>query len=396
MWQIIRVFSIVLGIAFFYGCSDDYKPEDGFVKIYDDAMGNKSFAPLGIKRTSDNGYIIVSARDGWNISVLKTDKVGELEWIYDLPNKYVNAVPSIIEQNGNLYFVCMDQVGLFTYIMQINESAKSVDEIHTFSYILYPTYAYNNGNAIFIQSYKRLSFETGIYQLNTSLNDTIRSGKVKIMENIETRIVDHISYNGRRMPFFIASSPTNDLVAMSGFYNYSFSLVFLDAQLNFTGVYNGANYNGGVNAALPLGANLFSIARFAFGNLYYNAKATLNPSDIEIAENIPAQGYSELDAQKPVIIKKMTIEGNNHIAFLATTKSNQLLIAFFDANDGTLKGKKYIGQNTPYQIADAEITDDNGMMLLLQAKIMGSFNRIATIKLTEQQMIEAIEKTQNP
>lgn len=393
MWRIFKLMFCICAISFLNSCKDDYEPEESFVKIYDDAMGNKSFFPLSIKRTNDNGYLILSARDGWNISLLKTDKIGELEWTYDLPNKYVNAVTSIVEQNGNFYFFCMDAVGLFTYVMQVDEAGKSAQEVHSFPYILYPTFAYNSGNAVYVQSYKRLSYETGIYKLNSSLNDTVVSGSVKIMENIETRIVDHISYNGKRMPFFITATPENDFIVMSGFYNYSFSLVFLNANLKFSGVYNGANYNGGLNATLPLGGNQFAIARFAFGNLYYNAKTSLNPADIEIAENIPAQGFSELDAQKPVIIKEIAIEGKNHLAFIATTKSNQLLISFFDENDGTIKGKKYIGQNTPYTICDAEVTSDNGMMLLIQAKIMGSFNRIATVKLTEQQIIESLEKT---
>ncbi len=382
-------------ISLFIRCKDDFKAEDGFVKIYDDAMGNKSFFPLSIKRTSDNGYLILSATDGWNITVLKIDNVGELSWSYALPTKYVNAVPTIIEQGGSFYFVCMDQIGLFTYIMRIDESGQSASEASVFSYILYPTYAYSQNNTMYIQSYKRLSYETGIYQINASLSDTVRSGSVKIFDNIESRIVEHISYSGKRMPFFVSATPENDYVLMSGFYNYSFSLIFLDQNLQFSGVYNGANYNGGLSAIQPLGGNQFSVARFAFGNLYYNATVGLNPSDIEIAENIPAQGFSELEASKPVIIRKIQAKANAYVAFLATTKSNQLLISFFDENTGTLKGKKYIGQNTPYTICDAEITSDNGMMLLLQAKIMGSFNRIATVKLTEQQILDAIETVGN-
>ncbi len=378
-------------IVFLPSCKDDFKAEDGFVKIYDDGQGSKSFFPLSIKKTSDDGYIILSAFDGWNIMLMKTDKVGEKLWDYTLPTNYVNAVPNIIEQNGNFYFFCMDKVGLFTYAMRIDEAGQSATQVHAFNYILYPTYAFGQGNNIYVQNYERLSYRTGIYKIAPSFSDTLSAGSVKIMENIEQRIVDHVSYNGKRMPFFVSITPENN-VLMNGFYNYSFSLVFLDAQLNFTGVYNGSNYNGGFNAAMPLGANQFSIARFAFGNLYYNANAFLNPSDIEIAENVTAQGFSELDADKPVLIRKLQIEGKDYAAFFATTKSNQLLISFFDAQTGALKGKKYIGQNTPYIICDVELTSDKGMMLLIQAKIMGSFNRIATVKLTEQQIIDSIDK----
>src|SRR5690554_7225487 len=71
---------------------------------------------MSMKRISDDGYLILCAYNGWNIHIMKTDKTGEFLWKHDLPSNYVNAVPNLIERNGALYFVCMDAVGLFTYI----------------------------------------------------------------------------------------------------------------------------------------------------------------------------------------------------------------------------------------------------------------------------------------
>lgn len=50
---------VVLGL-FFSSCKDKYKPEESFIKIYDDKDGNKNYVPLSMKRTSDDGYLILA------------------------------------------------------------------------------------------------------------------------------------------------------------------------------------------------------------------------------------------------------------------------------------------------------------------------------------------------
>jgi hypothetical protein len=374
------------------GCKkDDFKPEENYIKIYNDSEGNKNYVPLSIQQTGDQGYLMLSAYDGWNIHIMKTDKNGEFVWKASVPSNYVNAASNLIRHNGYLYFVCMDKVGLFTYLVQVDEHSGALNEIQKFTGILYPTAAYSDGNSIYIQSYNRLSYETGIHKLNTALTGVALSGKVNIFTDVESKIVSHINYSGKRMPFFISSSPENDYVIMSGFYNYSFSLIFMNANLQFTGVYNGANFNGSVNAILPHGGSAFSVARYSYDNLYFNPNTTLNPTSIDIAESISAQGFSELNPEKPVIIRKVKADNKEYVALVASTRSNQILISFFDPSSGALKGKKYVGKNIPYTACDISATIDGGLMLLVQAKIMGSYNRIATIKLSDEQLAELAE-----
>lgn len=379
-------------IIFLAGCKkDDFEPEENYVKIYNDQEGNKNYVPLSIQQTSDQGYLILSAYDGWNIHIMKTDKTGEIVWKSSVPSNYVNAAPNLIKQNGNYYFVCMDKVGLFTYLVQVDEHSGALNEIHNFTGILYPTSAYSDGNSIYVQNYNRLSYETGIHKLNSSLTGIELSGKVNIFTDVESKVVSHINYSGKRMPFFISSSPENDYVIMGGFYNYSFSLIFMNANLQFSGVYNGANFNGSVNAILPHGNSVYSVARYSYDNLYFNPNVTLNPATIDIAESISAQGFSELNSEKPVLVRKVKAGNKEYVALIASTRTNQILISFFDGTSGTLKGKKYIGKNTPYTVCDVSVTDDGGLMLLVQAKIMGSYNRIATIRLSDEQLAESVE-----
>ena len=384
------MFLLVFGLIF-SGCKDKYKPEESFIKVYNDNNGNKSFFPLSIQRTSDEGYLILSAYNGWNIHLLKTDKVGDLLWEFDVPSKYVNAVPNMIERNGSLYFVCMDAVGLFTYIMEVDENGKQAKEVQEFPQILYPTYVFDNESAVYIQNYERTLYKTGVYELNSGMDQILKSGSVEIFTDVEDKIVDHLNYTGKRFPFFISVTPEKNYIVMSGFNNYSFSTVFMDANLGFAGVYNGAAYDGGLNAILPLGGNKFSLARFSFSNLYYNPDATLIPTTIDIAESIPAQGKAELDPQSPVLIRKISINSRDYVVYLATTKGNQILLNFYEKGSSELKGSKYLGQSVPLIGCDLSKTPDGGLMILARVTVMGSFYRIATIKLNEEELEAVVE-----
>ncbi len=380
-------FMLISGFSVFLSaCKKDSKPEDSFIKIYDDQNGNKHFYPLSMV-ASGEGYLVLSAYDGWRIHLMKIDKEGEFEWNYELPANYVNAVPNLIQRNGQNYLVCMDAVGLFAYVLKIDESNHSISEVSNFPNVLYPTYAYNSGQDVYIQNYDRLSYETGIHRLTSDLTGISQSGSVNIFTDVEERIVNHVSYTGNRIPFFVSSTPDQNYIVMNGFYNYSFSLIFLNPDLSFAGVYNGAGFNGGLAALSPSGGSQFSLARFSYDNLYYNASASLTPTTIDIAESIPAQGQSELDAKKPVLIKDVSINGSQYKTFLSSTRSNQILLSLYSG--GSLVGKKYLGKNNPYTVCDFIQTEDKGLNILIQAKIMGSFDRIGLIKLSKEQ-VEAI------
>ncbi len=390
-YKLVHGFVFMLTLGFLLSACKKHKPEESFVKVYHDQEANKNYFPLSIKPTNDKGYLILSAYNGWNIQLVKTDQEGNLLWKLDLPSKYVNATPNLIERNGDLYFVCMDAVGLFTYVMKVDEDGKTVTEFKDFPQIQYPLYVHDQGSVVYIQNYNRTIFETGIFELSGGMNQIQKAGSLPILTDVENKIVDHINYTGKRFPFSIKVTPEKDYIVLSGFNNYSFSTVFLDPNLDFSGVYNGAAFDGGLNAIMPLGGNKFSLARFSFSNLFFNPVATLSPTAIDIAETIPAQGKAELDPQSPVLIQQISIGGSSYVVYLASTKSNQLLLSFYRKGSSELKGIKYLGQSVPLKACDFIKTSEEGLMLLSQVTVMGSFNRIATIKLSKEELEEMVK-----
>lgn len=381
---------VIIGFVF-TGCKDDFKPEDSFIKVYDDQDLNRDYFPLSMYQTSDNGYLILSAYNNSNIHLLKTDNVGNLLWETDLASNYVNALPTIIDRSGELYFICMDAIGFFTYVMKVDENTQSAVEFQTFVDIQYPLAVADNQTSVYIQNYERLSFETGVYKLNSALDQIENSGFVNINVDVEDKVLNHLNFTGKRFPFFVGITPEADYLVVNGFHNYSFSAIFMDANMDFSGVYSGAAFDGSLNAILPLGANKFAISRYSFSDMYVNPNATLSPTAIDISEAILSEWKSELDADSPILIKNITINSTDYTAYLATTKSNQLILDFYLKGSDEIAGSKYLGESVPLKAADLSITEDGGLMILTQVTVMSSFNRVATIKLSKAELELLVE-----
>jgi hypothetical protein len=354
-----------------------------FVKIYDDQNGNRSFTPLSIiKSSQDYGYIVLSAFDGWRIQLMKIDKDGVFSWNLELPDSYVNAVPSLVNINGQLYLVCMDPIELNTRILRIDETNQTVVPISTLEEVSYPVHAYYNGNNLYLMSCPLSSQMMGIHEVSTALDTVIRVGALGIGMNVDEHLLKHVMHTGKQWPFFIKSTPEKDRFVVNGFYNYSFSTVFLDNSLQFTGVYNGAALDGGINQLEPLGSNEYVISRVSGDYVFFNPKLTLNPDAVAMATSLEAQGDAELNHEMPVLIKELTIKGTKYRAFLASTRSNQLSLKLYDETGKKIAGT-YISKNIPIKASDMIQTPYGELLILTQVRVMGSYNRIGTIKLSK-------------
>ena len=361
------------------------------MKIYDDKNGNKSFHPLSIaKSPTSEGYLVLSAFDGWRIQLMKIDNNGEFEWNVELPNNYINASPELIVMQNEAYLVCMDQIGLFTRLLKIDELNKAVMEVSSFESILYPVYAHYTGQHLMILNCPLSSQVMGVHQVSSTLDTTDQRTYLNINANVEDYVLKHAMHTGKRWPIFIKATPDQQNYIVNGFYNYSFSTVFLGSDLSFQGVYNGPGFGVGISALLPFGIGDFAVARQLNQNVFYNSKAPLMPTNIAMASSIEAQGNAELDTESPTLIKNLTIKGEVYRAFLSSTRSQQLLLSLYDQN-GELKGTKYIGKSVPIKACDMIQTPYSELLILAQVRIMGSYNRISTIKLSKSNLEAMLE-----
>ena len=382
----------VIGILvfFFSACEKKDKSSLPFVKIYDDQNGNRSFAPLSMcKATLDNGYFVLSAYDGWRIHLMKMDKDGDFEWNLELPEQYVNAVPSLVNIQQQLYLVCMDPIALNTRILRIDEANKSVTSISTLEEVSYPVHAYYNGSDLYLMSCPLSSQMTVIHKVSQALDTVVKIGALSISTNVDDLLLKHVMHTGKHYPFFIRSTPENNYFVINAFYNYSFSTVFFDSDLQFSGVYNGAAMDGGIASVFPLGANQFALARVSGENVFINPNANLNPTAIAMATSIEAQGDAELDHEKPVLIKQINISSKPYLCVVASSRSNQLVLKLYDAA-GKKIASKYLSKYVPIEACDMSFTPYGELLVLLRVRIMGSYNRIGSLQLSKSNLEELV------
>ena len=354
-----------------------------FVKIYDDQNGNRSFTPLSIiKSTQDHGYIVLSAFDGWRIQLMKIDNDGVFEWNLELPDAYVNAVPNLVNIDQHIYLVCMDPIELNTRILRIDEANHAVIPVSVLEEVSYPLYAEYAGDNLMLMSSPLGSQITLIHKVSPMLDTVIQVGALDISMNVDDYLIKHSMHSGKQWPFFIKSTPEKDRFVVNGFYNYSFSTVFLDNNLQFSGVYNGAAMDGGINQLLPLGAGSYALSRISGEYLFNNANCSLDPSAIAMATSIEAQGDSELNHESPVLIESLTIKGVTYRAYVASTHSNQLSLKLYYESGKKIAGT-YLSKNIPIKACDMIQTPYGELLILTQVRVMGSYNRIGAIKLSK-------------
>jgi hypothetical protein len=108
-----------------------------------------------------------------------------------------------------------------------------------------------------------------------------------------------------------------------------------------------------------------------------------------MATSLEAQGDSELNHETPVLIKELTIKGAKYQAFLASTRSNQLSLKLYDETGKKVAGT-YISKNIPIKACDLIQTPYGELLILTQVRVMGSYNRIGTIKLSKANLEDLV------
>jgi hypothetical protein len=101
MFKSGSIFVLVITLlTVFAACKKEVKPEDAFVKVYNEQGGNTIYNPLSIRKTPDQGYLILSAFDGWKIQLMKIGCIEEIAF----KKKWINKAQ--INKNIKFYGKC--------------------------------------------------------------------------------------------------------------------------------------------------------------------------------------------------------------------------------------------------------------------------------------------------
>lgn len=373
---------------------NEIEPEISFTKIYNSSSFTEIYDPLDVATFNDSSYLVLAATKAWNVYLMKADQEGAFEWEIELPEPFVNPLPTLYQQNEHLYLVCMDEFQLGTYILQINPTDGTPEVVYQTNAITYPLAAVQTAEGGWlIQGYNREARKTTLTKVTADFTQEWQK-EYDILEDVEESIIKHLTRTGTRLPFFNGHAQgegNSGYYFFNGFNNYTMSLTFVNtADGEPLGVMNGFRDLGYINAAHPLNNGTFALSKNSYGDNYLIPMSEVNERAISSSSDLEANQFPEIDARAPVIINSYELQGREIIFYATHSKSKRIMLYAYDALDGALLGIEYLGQTSPYEIGNFTATADGGMMVLGKTYVAGRFPRICLFKLTKDEVLNMI------
>lgn len=374
---------------------NDIKKENIFTKIYSDPNSDISYYPLDLKQTKDDGYYVLGAssidttRTWLNTYVAKIDKEGEMQWSSHIELPYVNPIRNIVDIGGEYYIFCMDNISLQTHVLKIDASAQTASQVATIAELTYPlAVSKTPDNGALLLGYDRIKRSSVLTKVDGSFK-VVWQTQFRVIEDAEELLVDHLIKTGKTLPFFtgtIGSGSATHYYA-NGLYNYTLSLLFVDASSGTrTGVGQGYRFDGGAESITHIQGNTFSMARFSFNHHFLLPTIDININAITTINDYGGAQLAEIAADAISTTKKMKIDGKEAVVFATNTNNNQVIIYAYDLSSNDLILKKYLGFEHPVTVGAVIQTSDEGIAVLVQTMVTGRFKRIGFYKIPKEHL----------
>jgi len=386
----------VLIITFFaYSCeNEEVKPQQSFLKIYDDANYNASYNPVGLQQSGENYYILsersLNTSDFAGINIVVTDSIGDFISEQRLEDIFVAPTKSLVKVGTSLYFFCMDRNSLRPYLVVIasDGNLNTIPLSMTASYPLAANVTASNNLLL-------LSYDPD--GLNSILTEVSREGQIVQQasysigpgSDVQDAIVNHFTKRSARIPFFCGQS-AGSRYYFNGFYNYTLSMVFTNFGEDPTGVLQGQGTDAGLKAAYSTAASDFAIVGYQFSDHFMNAKVTLPINGLNSSVNLFDRNIPELTEK--AICRIIPYSGVNRelIIIAAETEGRQVVLYFYDTNTGQLEATYYLGTLNPFTLSSIISLDDGSIAIAGTTFLAGRFERIYLQRISKAQILEII------
>ena len=363
------------------------EPQDVFTRVYNNDNFDDSFVPISIAQTADSGYLVLGGREVTDTQFLvpyliKVDSKGDFQWEQTPSENYANPLSGLTISGNSYQFFCMDKLNLGTYLIQVEDVSGSFNEVGYLPALQYPLAATAvNGIGFVVQGYNREDEKTVLARLNTNAV-TVWQEEYDTFEDVEEDIVKHLIGTSRPLPFMTGS--TGSSFFFNGFYNYSFSMGFVNAaDGSLTGVINGPGVEDAISGATQINGTEFAMARYSYLDNKIIPSYNVNVNGIEVTGDLEGLQFEELTQQAKFQIKKINAAGKSTVIYGTETKKGQVLLLAYDQNTQELLGSRYLGYEQPYQMADFKKTLDGGLIVLASTHVTGRFPRLALFKLSK-------------
>jgi hypothetical protein len=392
-----QIFILVSMLISFSACEikqNDLKPEDEFVKIYNDLDEDLTWYPVGIKQTSDKGFLILNAvksdtsqQEFPSATIIKVNAVGEVEntvltdWL---------APSGIILTNNKYSFVAMDAL---TKASLISISENGETEGSSDLGINYPLSVNDDNQGGFVVlGYDNISNSSIVAQYNSSVT-LINSIDFKVIDNTTTgTVLSHLNRTGSELPFFIGKWNNGN---QNGFFvnclaNYTLRTVFLNNSVTALGgdIFSFQDRDA-LSSLINIDGNSYAFTRYYGGNNYISVNVEVDPASSQNFNDLTQNKLAELVPEAKVVAKKVVFNSNDYILFASSTNSNSIVIYQYPT-DGTeeVLHTEYFDFENKIEVVDLiQDENDGGIVVLGRIFLTGRFLRPIVIKFKKDEFV---------
>jgi len=391
MKNITYIVFIVLSITLL-GCKKEVPKgmAPGFFKIYDDQVSSNTYRTLDVHETSDGGALILASVNHTQMYILRVDEKGEYMTSALIAGGNKHPLPSLLYINQTFYAGCMDEIGLFTRILQIDENTCAATTVAEFPNLLYPlAFSVVDNSSILLLGYDRWTYASQLSKI--SLDGQVEwTLNANVFQDAETQIVSHLNGTGKRYPFYTAG--WNGKYVANCFNNYSFSFLVFNGGVEFPdAIYNGSHFSSGTSAFMALDDGNAAITRFSFGKSYLLPSSPQTSGVVSLTDDMGGLLVEEAEADSEFELGKITVDNTPYLCYAYNTENGRVAIGFLSLS-GELKARKYFGgSNNPFKIGNFIPTADQGLMVAGTFYVAGAFPRPALFKLNEKELFEIMD-----
>ena len=375
-------------------CAKDTEmlPDQSWIRVYDHSDLNMLFYSMDVKELTDKSFVILGSSKMdttvWPTPyILYTSKEGIMTRSVQT-EEYISPVPDIIAANGEYYFFCMDNA-LGTHVLKINSDGSAPTQVKSFPDLTYPlSSSMVTGNRILLTSYNRVNKSTVLTCFDLSFS-IIWSNEYSAIENYEEKVRLHLTRQGQYFPFFTGEvkQDNSSFYFVNGFYNFVFSLLFVNtANGSMTGVVNGIPYSAAASSIIQRNDTSYVITRYNEDQNYINSSPDISFTSVSNITAIGGTSWPEIEKYAFIKPLKTTLNNKETIILGTKTRSNQVLLLFFNAETGSLETSRYFGSSYPVNLASVIPTGEGGLAVLTQTFVAGRFPRIQLYKIPPEKL----------
>lgn len=395
MKQYILLTIIFIGFSACEINQKDLKPEDEFVKIYNDPDENLAWYPVAICQTSDKGFLIVNAVKSDTAvieyptaTIIKVNAIGEV--VNTVTTSWLAPAQGIFTTDNGFGFVAMDNLNnanLITVNSDNGEIESEVDLDLTMPLACITSFQGNN----VVLGYNYVSRNSIIALFNSS-GGLINKTELNVNEDMMAQLQYHMNRTGTELPFFIGEWKNESI---GGYFvnclaNYTLRTVFLDENISSVGgdIFSFQDRDA-LSSLINIENNTFSFTRFYGGNNYISLNVEVDPTSSQNFNDLVQNKLSDLVPDARVVSKKVLFENKEYILFASSTNSNSMVLYLYDtiATEEPVHTEYFDFENKIEIVDMIQDENDEGIVVLGRIYLTGRYLRPIVVKFKKEEFI---------